>query len=109
MELWLHNDDGSNARQFIVTLEKISSGGVDPTFTNMANFQAYDNKKNVLYTTQGTLGASDAQGAVPIIRQWIAIPKGKQRFSLGDRFIITLAAVGGQFQECGMFIYKEYK
>jgi len=63
----------------------------------------------VLYTTQGILGPSDAQGAVPIIRTWVPIPKGKQRFSLGDRFVITLLALNNAYRFCGMFIFKEYK
>ncbi len=109
MELWIHPDDSASARQFIVTLEKISSGGTQPIFADLLNLQGYTNKKNVLYTSQGLLGDSNAQGALPIIRQWIAIPKGKQRFTLGDQFVISFAAVDGQFQECGMFIFKEYK
>ncbi len=110
-EYWIMNEAATgNQGQFTVTIEKISSGGATPTVTNMANLGSYPNKKNVLYTSQGILGEiNDGQGAIPIIRTWVPIPKGKQRFSLGDRFIITLSSVSGSYRVCGMFIYKEYK
>ncbi len=110
-EFWIHNETATgNNGTFTITIEKIPAGQIDPTISQMANLQSYPNKKNVLWTSQGILASFDkGQGAIPIIRTWVAIPKGKQRFSIGDRFVISTSVVEDTFRVCGMFIYKEYK
>jgi len=70
----------------------------------------YPNKKNLFKTSQGLLGDANSN-AVPIFREWIAIPKGKQRIGLGDTLVFNLAALGEMDQDvevCGLVIYKEY-
>ncbi len=108
-ELWIHNNSGSSHGSFTVIIEKIPSNGGLPVLADMTNLTSYQNKKNILYTSQGILGPDDAQGAVPIHRSWVKIPKGKQRFGLGDRFVISVLALDQVYQACGMFLYKEYK
>jgi len=61
-----------------------------------------------LYTTQGLTSEQNAN-AVPIIRQWFKIPKGKQRFGLGDQMVLNISAAQEGVENCGMFIFKEQK
>ncbi len=108
VEIWLSSNEASGAEStFILTVEKKRASEADMTNANALNLQSYLNKKNILYTTQGILNSNTVQGSVPIIRQFIAIPKGKQRFGLGDEFFVNIAAVG-LLQTCGIAIFKEY-
>lgn len=104
-EYWLNNQAAGDG-QFTLTIEKLPSGATPPDTTDMANLQAYENKKNILFTTQGVIAGTSAQ-SIPVIRDWVMIPKGKQRFGLDDKFIVTLFASGQALQLCGMGIYKE--
>ncbi len=106
VELWLENS--SNVGSFVVGLEKIGQNQT-PSFSNYSALGTYDNKKNVLYITQG-LPANDGVGnPIPIIRQWFKIPKGKQRFGLGDRLILVISNLGADtLSYCGFATYKEY-
>ncbi len=110
IELWLITDGSAGTHgTFTVTVEK-APGNLQPTFTNMLNLMSYLNKKNILYTTQGILSSDNVAQAVPILRQWIKIPKGKQRFGFQDRLLVNVANSGGTGMAiCGMFIYKEYR
>ncbi len=110
IEMWVLNDAASGVEaQFTVALEKKPSDGPDMTFTNSQNLGAYPNKKNILYVTQGVLAPFlDGQSAVALFRQWFAIPKGKQRFGLGDQMVLNMAAVGQNIRRCGISTYKEY-
>ncbi len=98
-----------NIAAFTLTIEKLTGGQPLMTFTNSQNLSSYLNKKNILYTTQA-INSSKIDGAnpVPMIRGWIKIPKGKQRFGLGDRLVVNTASVGPG-EVCGMFIFKEYR
>ncbi len=111
VEIWAIGLGTSNDSSFNMTVEKISSDGPAMTLTNAANLGAYQNKKNILYTTQGLVGQSDSGATgVALMRQWIAIPKGKQRMGLGDRIVLNLANLAAtDFEICGIFIFKEYR
>ncbi len=90
-----------------VTVEKIPANASLPTFTDMATLNVYPNKKNILYTTQGL--TPDANGnPIPFVRQWIPIPKGKQRFGLDDKMVFTISANVEDCTFCGLVIYKGY-
>ncbi len=108
-EMWLNGQGASagNTCQFTMIICKLPSGKAPPSAANMANLQSWDNKAEILYTTQGVLDAQGSQ-SVPIFRQWQLIPKGKQRMSLGDEIIMSVAAVGQPIDSCGVFTYKEY-
>ncbi len=106
IELWLvaSLDDQS----FIITVQK----SPDDTFSTFADITAlgtYHNKKNVLYTTMGLSPGDNGGSPNAIIRQWIKIPKSKQRFGLGDRFHLNIASQGANsIFYCGFATYKEY-
>ncbi len=90
-----------------IALMKIPGSGTNPTFAETANYNDYENKKNILYMTQGITG-DDTTTGIPALRQWFKIPKGKQRFGLGDRLILIIAAIGVSVDTCGFATYKEY-
>ncbi len=93
---------------FVMMVEKAPAAVSDPTFTEMGLLDAYDNKKNILFTSQGLMGRDDAN-PTPVLRQWIKIPKGKQRFGLKDKIKINIASLTGEdLQFCGFQIYKSY-
>ncbi len=108
IERWLIGDEAAGVNsQFVLTVEKKREGEADMTNANALNLQAYLNKKNILYTTQGIVSSSDGGNPIPVVRQWIAIPKGKQRFGLGDELHVNIAFVT-KGTVCGIEIYKEY-
>jgi len=106
VELWMLATS-QQPSTFNVTLEKISSGGPSMSFANSVNLHQYNNKKNVLYTTQGLIGDANSN-PTPVMRQWYAIPKGKQRFGLGDSLVLNISSITEDTQYCGLFIFKSY-
>ncbi len=111
LEYWILSDGvTSSINQFALIVEKVPTGSASATAAQMLNLGAYDNKKNILFTTQGIVGAGiDGQASVPLLRQWMLIPKGKQRMGLGDRMVISIAPVGFTMNWCGISTYKEYR
>ncbi len=108
IELWVKsNASAGTDTKFQFQLEKVPAGQVGISFTQMNNLSAYDNKKNTLFYSQGVLGDLTTQ-AIPVVRQWFKIPKGKQRFGLGDRLIMNITATGAEINTCGFSTYKEY-
>ena len=96
VELWLNGSDDVNYPSFTFIVEKTSSGASPATFGNMTSLHGYENKKNVLITSQGILGNKGTAQSVPIHRSWIAIPKGKQRFGQGDKLFVNLSAISDE-------------
>ncbi len=110
IELWIVGGEASGTNtSFMVALEKRPSGAPAMTFANTTALGSYPNKNNILYTTQGVVGSDQGgQGAVPVVRGWFKIPKGKQRQTIGDRIVLNITALANSLVICGMFIYKEY-
>jgi len=86
IERWLGGKGSANVVSlFNLTVEKKRDLEPSMTFAQSQNLGAYPNKKNILYTTQGNLSAQvNGSPHIPVIRNYIAIPKGKQRFGLDD-------------------------
>ncbi len=109
IEYWVKSFAGAGTDvKFQVCLEKVPAGATSVTFAQMNTMMAYPNKKNVFFFGQGVLGDNSTQ-AVPVIRQWFKLPKGKQRFGLDDVLMLTLSATSAALQNCGFATYKEYK
>ncbi len=107
-EYWLNGQAAGGAdTQFTFVFLKSPNNAPDPDATDMANLGSYVNKKNILFITQGVLAGVGTQ-SIPIIRDWIKIPKGKQRIGLGDQIKAFLLPTGEPIQICGMAIFKEY-
>jgi len=106
IERWFSSNEAIGSEtQFVFTVEKKREDETAMTNAQALNLGSYPNKKNILYTTQGIVTPGQS---VPIIRQYILIPKGKQRFGLDDQLVVNTAAVG-ELQTCGISTYKEYR
>ncbi len=105
IEEWMRGAAAEGA--FNVALIKIPGTGAVPTFAQTANYNDYENKKNILYMTQGLAG-DDTTSGLPVMKGWFKIPKGKQRFGLGDRLVLMSTAIGVDVDFCGFMTYKEY-
>ncbi len=106
IEEWLRAGDTAGG-SFITIVEKAPASIGTPTAAQMAALGDYINKKNILFTSMGTLNDQDAN-ATPVLRQWIKIPKGKARFGLGDSLRIVTFAQSLDIIRCGFATYKEY-
>ncbi len=105
VELWLIAD--FDDQSFIITISK-QPDATFPTFADLTALGNWSNKKNVLYTSMGLIASDSAGPAIPILRQWIKIPKTKQRFGLGDRLHLSIVSQGSQgIFYCGFATYKE--
>ncbi len=110
IEIWaLGNSAAGNFGAFNMTIEKRGQGSPAMTNTQSLNLGSYPNKKNILYTTQGVLSTGSVSAAIPLIRQWFAIPKGKQRMGIGDKIVLNLSNISAiGYDVCGIYTYKEY-
>ncbi len=108
IELWVKSQAPAGTEdKFQFAIEKVPAGAAPLSFTDMNTLQSYQNKKNILYFTQGVLGDLTVQ-SFPVSRQWWLIPKGKQRFGLDDDLTIALSTTGATNVTCGFATYKEY-
>ncbi len=109
LEQWIYGLGASGVdTQFFMCVMKKPSDAPDLTFAQSSNLGAYPNKKNILYTTQGVIGGIDTN-SIPIIKNWLLIPKGKQRMGLGDKIVTYITTLGAAIQRCGFATYKEYR
>ncbi len=88
-------------------LMKLPSGVARPTYAELINLSTYPNKKNVLKSGQGL--APTGGNIVPMIREWVHIPKGKQRMGLTDKVELVFAGTATTINTCGLSTYKEYE
>ncbi len=106
LELWIRSA-ATSAASFTFVFCKIPSGAGAPSDAEMAALGDWDNKKNILFTSQGLINDVDSS-ALNLYKGWIAIPKGKQRMGLGDTISWHLRTVGQSLNFCGFSTYKEY-
>ena len=106
-ELWIRSA-ATAASSFVFIIVKRGGGQPAPTVTDMVQLQDYNNKKNILYTSQGLTNDVDST-AMALNRGWLKNPKSKQRFGLGDKLSWHLHAIGQSINFCGFETYKEYQ
>ncbi len=106
-ELWIRSA-ATAASSFVFAFFKLPSGVAFPSDSAMAALGNWDNKNNILFTSQGLTNDVDST-AMSLYRGWIKIPKGKQRMSKGDRIAWSIRAVGQSINFCGFQTYKEYQ
>ncbi len=107
IELWVIGTSGTATQ--ITTLTKFPSGQTPFSVTEMAGLGVADNKKNVLFTSQGIVGNDGVAPPTNIMRGWYKIPKGKARFGLGDTLELQIFAQAAEsLNFCGFSTYKEY-
>ncbi len=105
VEFWVKADNPNFSVS--VALLKRPANVTNVTAANLVNMGAYPNKKNVFEFHQGLVPSGDQTLAV--FRGWYKIPKGKQRFGLGDKLSIALTFTGSAGDFCGFTTYKEYQ
>ncbi len=105
IEMWASSDDATSGT-CIATLERAPGGLGLMTAADSAALDAYDNKKNVLHTFMG-LTPSNIQYPMAILKGWFKIPKGKQRFGIGDVLRLNLHGQSNGLAFCGFAVYKE--
>ncbi len=105
VEMWLSSDDAASGTA-IVTLMKLPGGVLSMSAANSAALNAYTNKKNILHTFMG-LTPSNVQYPMSVIKGWIKIPKGKQRFGISDRLELNVHGQSNGLAGCGFAIFKE--
>ncbi len=107
VEIWIQGS-ANQPGTFQVSIEKVPSGLGLMTNVDSSVLYTYSNKKNILFTSQGIVGDANSN-PIPIIRGWYKIPKGKQRFGLGDRLVLNVNNITvDDFEACGIFVFKEY-
>ncbi len=107
VELWALGTTSGMSQ--VVVLVKSPSGVSAPTFTNMNALNGFTNKKNILFTHQGLSANDGIANPMVVMRGWFKIPKGKQRFGLGDKLHLVISNSGtSNLDYCGFAIYKEY-
>ncbi len=106
-ELWAI---GGSADEFFTAVLIKNPGGLSvPSFSDMASLYTFANKKNILWTSQGLASNDGIAGPYPMYKGWLKIPKGKQRFGLGDTLSFIIASRGAdKITYCGFATYKEY-
>ncbi len=106
-EYWLRSSEASPG-SFIAVLYKNPGGGTKFSTGQLAALGSADNKKNILWTSQGLVNDNNAD-ALGMMRTWYKIPKSKQRFGLGDELVLSIFAQGAiDLVICGFSTYKEY-
>ncbi len=105
IELWVRGAAGEGAFQVVFGKGTAGSGG--PTFAEVGNLHDYNEKNNVFYFSQA-LGNDNDADAIPVMKGWFKIPKGKQRMANGERFYLGVAGLALGMDFCGMATYKEY-
>ncbi len=105
-EVWVLSD-GQQPSTVTTIIEKVPAGQDSADATQMGNLTSYTNKKNILEMHQGLVGDANAN-PIPFYRGWIKIPKGKQRWGIGDRLVFTLKSITEGTEFCGVFIFKAY-
>ncbi len=110
VEYWLGQASTSVVGSYTTILHKNPGGNSPATATNLAALHDFDNKKNILFTSQALTPPTDG-GQVMVMRGWYKIPKGKQRFGLGDRLDLVTrnnTATAVSINGCGFALFKEY-
>ncbi len=106
IEMWLQNS--ANDGHAILILEKVPQDTNGATFAEMGSLDSYINKKNILFTHEGLTSNDGVGNPLPVVRQWFKIPKGKQRFGLGDRLVLSISnPSSNNLNRCGCMIFKE--
>ncbi len=105
-EYWLRSASTTAASGQAI-LYKTEGDTATPSTTEMAALGDWVNKKNIMYTTMGLYNDQDSL-AIPIYKGWLPIPKGKQRFGLGDGFRLSVFSPTVDLHLCGFSLFKEY-
>ncbi len=105
VEIWLLATSQQPCTVTIMVMKNTSGVNIDAT--QFQDLNGYNNKNEILEIHQGLIGDANTN-PVPFFRGWIKIPKGKQRFALGDAMQLCIKAITEDVQWCGIHIFKAY-
>lgn len=106
LEYWATSDDATQG-SVVVSVEKTSTNQSSMTYADSIDISNYANKNNVFYVTQGLVNPNTSV-ATAFVRQWIKLPKGKQRFGVDEKLVINVSSPTAGINMCGVAIYKAY-
>ena len=106
LEYWLLGD-GQQPTTMTAMIEKTVNNSNGITTGAAAILHTYINKKNLFEIHQGIIGDANSN-PIPIFRGWVKIPKGKQRFGIGDGLVFSIRGITETTNVCGFAIYKAY-
>ncbi len=110
IELWVGNASTSVVGSYTALVYKNPGSGHGISSAAAAALHDYANKKNIFFASQALAPPTDG-GLIPIIKQWVKIPKGKQRFGLKDKFTVAVRnnnSTAVDLNICGIAVYKDY-
>ncbi len=108
VELWVTTDDDAIQGSVVASIEKLVATTTGQTFSQSAALFNYANKKNIFVIHQGLIN-KQLGVAMPVFREWIKIPKSKQRMGLDDHIVLNVTGLTNGVSFCGTIIYKEQK
>ncbi len=103
--MWTTSDDATQG-SVITALQKKPANAGNMTAAQIADLDTYAGKQDIFEIHQG-LVAPNIQSGTPIMRHWVKIPRGKQRFGLGEQLVFNILGQSEGATSCGFFIYKE--
>ncbi len=106
VELWVIGQSDSASGNVLVSFYKKPGGESTMSQAEHVALFDYDNKRNVMYHTQGITNDGVAN-ATPFVRQWFKIPKGKQRMGLKESLNLAISTQAEAVNYCGFALYKE--
>lgn len=107
LEVWDINSVEEGTQ--VMAVYKVSRGANEMTFTEMNTLNSYSGKNNILFVSQGLTPNDGVSGPVCLYRGYIKIPKGKSRFALGEKLVLSISnSTSGTTTFCGFATYKEY-
>ncbi len=107
VEIWIIGQSDSASGNVLVSLYKRPGSAPVMLQADHVSLNSYENKKNVLYHTQGITNDGVAN-ATPFMRGWFKIPKGKQRQGRDDGIELAISTQAEAVNYCGFATYKEY-
>lgn len=93
------------------SVEKLQNDATPMTQAQGQILEDYPNKNHLLKIGQGIIGDSNSN-PIPIIREWVKIPKGMQRMAIGDTIEFNISCIGeadNGLEICGFALFKSYR
>ncbi len=107
VECWIRSQLDAGQGNVVLIVEKTERDSTGATFAELIALNDYPNKKNILYTREGLTPSETLTMPVQFGPGWLKIPKGKQRFGLGDSLHLRIASQTEGVLFCGFNLYKE--
>ncbi len=108
IDCWITSQADTGLGTVIAIVEKVGIDDPGAVFADMIALNDYNNKKHILHTHMGLTPTETNSNPMNVVGGWVKIPKGMQRFGLGDILHLRLASQTEGINFCGFSIFKEY-